>query len=172
MALPVPLVFPAFLTPADAAGMMPAHVRALLTPQEWRAVWEKWVLSAAAPRGAADEPPPMYTPREGEAGASAADGKAAASVAESAAASAPAPAASVVEVAEDEAEDEDAATERPAEAEPSARGARRAVAKYARAADAAGTATTTATTTRRGNDDGRREQAAATTSQRRRAQAH
>ncbi|KZV69939.1 hypothetical protein PENSPDRAFT_752984 [Peniophora sp. CONT] len=75
MQLPMPLVFPAFLQQPDAMGMgrnVPANVRALLTPQEWRAAWEKWVVAVTATRSVGvegDEPPPVYTPRaDGEVG--------------------------------------------------------------------------------------------------------
>jgi uncharacterized protein len=55
--------------PASPKG----KVRSLLTPQEWRALLEDWLVQGppAAMQTHEDEPPPVYTPRaEGEAGPS------------------------------------------------------------------------------------------------------
>ncbi|KAI0062883.1 hypothetical protein BV25DRAFT_1884501 [Artomyces pyxidatus] len=68
MVFPVYVPWPAFL--GEKRGDRPegldreqtkGTMRALLTPQEWRAFWEKWL--AQGTNAADDEPPPMYTPR-------------------------------------------------------------------------------------------------------------
>ncbi|KAI0051859.1 hypothetical protein FA95DRAFT_144311 [Auriscalpium vulgare] len=67
MVFPVYVAWPAFLGDkrGDRGGLGPRQpkgtMRALLTPQEWRAFWEKWLSQGTGP---ADDPPPMYTPRE------------------------------------------------------------------------------------------------------------
>ncbi|KAI0029971.1 hypothetical protein K488DRAFT_72546 [Vararia minispora EC-137] len=55
----MPTVFPAFFHPQLVQDV--AAVRAFLTPQEWRAYWEKWMILSRTQQH--DEPPPMYTPR-------------------------------------------------------------------------------------------------------------
>jgi len=64
----MPTVFPAFFQPTVPAAHDLAALRAFLTPQEWRAFWEKWLAAAPSVSAVQDEPPPMYTPRADEEG--------------------------------------------------------------------------------------------------------
>ncbi|KAA1476073.1 hypothetical protein DENSPDRAFT_842962 [Dentipellis sp. KUC8613] len=76
MAFPVDVPWPAFLVEKrNGAVLGPEHEheheqprgarRALWTPQEFRAFWEKWMIQGA-PAREDDEPPPQYTPRASE----------------------------------------------------------------------------------------------------------